>query len=704
MGDEIPLHFTAFHPDFKMMDRPNTPHQSLIDAREIALKTGLKYVYCGNVYDLERQSTYCPNCQKVLIERDWYDLGKYALRGNRCGHCGTTIPGVFLDRPGDWGRKRQPVDLRRFHSPDRDKPLSLPDRPLAGVVPDSDGKRVPEREAREEPHAVSAALGKSGRDPATRVAEQEPQTPTPSPPTPSRPLTLTPSKPASHPTSSRANGMQISTTAPDLMPEQRQMLLSTAAELVKAATLGQPPQTSIFDRTGLPLRIVAGAFVSLKRQGRLRSCCGSFGQSMPLGQCLKEAANRTATNDPRFPKISPSELPFLDLDVWLLFAPERVTERGLDRINAVTIGKHGLQIIAGDKRGLLLPGVATDNDWDSEEFLNQVCVKAGLPPTAWKSDETTLFRFEGDVIHGRLADEAASAPPRLSQLEFGQLAEFARQTVQSLLRGMTPLYYCPSVPDVDVQGVAVMVSVPETNFWLAVSRLSSKDKSPLQTTLFSQCETLTNSLRGKDLPLDELRVDILVLDDTAMHGTVAEPDLGGIDSATRGVLVTERNKQGFVYDRALSAEQLVRDASQLAQVVAPEWSPLFSLRALSTRDRFTIETTPKPASGADVRPAAVAGKFYPGDAAGVAAELDRMLGRGTDGVHDKQKVVAAMVPHAGWRFSGKLAADVLKRIELPGTVIVLGPKHTPHGVEWSVAPHRTWSFPGGQVESDQDLA
>ncbi|MCX7418555.1 MAG: AMMECR1 domain-containing protein, partial [Planctomycetia bacterium] len=92
--------------------------------------------------------------------------------------------------------------------------------------------------------------------------------------------------------------MQIPTTAPDLLPEQRYILLSTAAELVKAATLGRPAKTSQFDRTGLPLRVVAGTFVSLKRHGRLRSCCGSFGQAMQLGQCLKEAANRTATNDP----------------------------------------------------------------------------------------------------------------------------------------------------------------------------------------------------------------------------------------------------------------------------------------------------------------------------------------------------------------------------------------------------------------------
>lgn len=500
--------------------------------------------------------------------------------------------------------------------------------------------------------------------------------------------------------------MQIPTTAPNLMPEQRHLLLSTAAELVKAATLGRSPQTSVFDRTGLPLRVVAGTFVTLKRQDRLRSCCGSFGQAMKLGQCLKEAANRTATNDPRFPKISPSELPHLDIDIWLLFAPEQVTERGLDRINAITIGKHGLQIIAGDKRGLLLPGVATDNGWASEEFLNQVCVKAGLPPTAWKSDETTLFRFEGDMIHGpmssvmQLADEETSPLP-LTSADIGRLAEFCRQTIQALLQGMTPLYYCPGVPDADMHGVTTIVTIPKTNFWLSSSRISIKDKYPLQTTLFEQCEGLARAIqKNSNFPLDQLQVDIATMDDTAMHGTVDQPSLDGINTIERGVLVSERNRQAFVYHRNAPVEAVVRDASEPAQVSNPEWAQIFSMRVMTTRERFVIEMTPKPVAGADVRPPAVAGRFYPGDAASVAAELDRMLA----GDAVKQRVSAAMVPHAGWIFSGKLAADVLKRIEIPRTVIILGPKHTANGIEWSVAPHRTWSFPGGQLESDPELA
>jgi AmmeMemoRadiSam system radical SAM enzyme/AmmeMemoRadiSam system protein B/AmmeMemoRadiSam system protein A len=691
VGDEVPLHFSAFHPDFRMLDRPRTPHETLIAARDVAIRAGLKYVYVGNVDDVTRQNTFCPNCQKLLIERNWYELGEYALERDRCRHCGTHIAGVFGTRPGTWGRKRQPVDMRQFHSPDRDKPLVLPERPM--------------REA-------SVRVTGSEGDGDQRLSHPQTRAPANVQPRITPPGTIT---------------VEIPKTAPNLSPTQRQILFATAAELVRAATEGRAPETSAFDRSGMRLTIVSGTFVTLKRHGRLRSCCGSFGQAMQLNQCLREAANRTATNDPRFPKISVSELPHLHLDVWLLFAPEQVAERGLDRIKAVTIGKHGLQIIRGQQRGLLLPGVATDNGWDSEEFLNQVCVKAGLPPTAWKSDDTVLFRFEGDVIEGSMSSAGqmgVSVPPRplLTAAEFQQLTQFARQTVDSLLRGMTPLYFCPGVPDADIHGVAVKITQPGTDFWLSVSRLSPKEKYPLQTTLFTQCETLAKALAGKNLPLDKLRVDILALDDTAMHGTIAEPDLSGIDSATRGVLVTERNKQGFVFDRRLTPELLVRDASQLAQAVAPDWSQLFSLRALSSCDRFTIEMTPKPAGGTDVRPPAVAGRFYPGDAAGVARELDRMLGTNVSGtalaagpdptaINNRPAASAvplscsaAMVPHAGWFFSGKLAGDVLKRIELPRTVIIIGPKHTPNGLDWAVAPNRVWQFPGGQLESDLELA
>lgn len=117
LGDEVPLHFSAFHPDFRMRDVPRTPHETLLAARELAMRQGIKYVYTGNVDDVEHQSTYCPRCQGLLIERNWYDLGAYHLRGNQCGHCGERIAGVFQSRPGNWGRRRLPVRMAAFARP-----------------------------------------------------------------------------------------------------------------------------------------------------------------------------------------------------------------------------------------------------------------------------------------------------------------------------------------------------------------------------------------------------------------------------------------------------------------------------------------------------------------------------------------------------------------------------------------------------------
>ena len=112
LGVGIPLHFTAFHPDWKMMNVPPTPHETLNKARNIALEKGMRYVYTGNVYDKEKSSTYCHNCNNLLIERNWYELGKWNLNNSgECIHCSAKCEGHFDEFPGSWGRKRLPVTV-----------------------------------------------------------------------------------------------------------------------------------------------------------------------------------------------------------------------------------------------------------------------------------------------------------------------------------------------------------------------------------------------------------------------------------------------------------------------------------------------------------------------------------------------------------------------------------------------------------------
>ncbi|MEH6548956.1 MAG: AmmeMemoRadiSam system radical SAM enzyme [Pseudomonadales bacterium] len=112
LGCDVPLHFSAFHPDYKMMDKPRTPLKTLLRARQHGLNNGLRYVYTGNVQHPETDTTYCHQCHSALIVRDRYELHSWNLdRYGRCAQCNTLCAGVFEPKPGDWGRKRMPVRL-----------------------------------------------------------------------------------------------------------------------------------------------------------------------------------------------------------------------------------------------------------------------------------------------------------------------------------------------------------------------------------------------------------------------------------------------------------------------------------------------------------------------------------------------------------------------------------------------------------------
>ena len=115
LGTGVPLHFTAFHPDYRMRNKPRTPHEALLRARDIALRNGLHHVYVGNVHDEACSSTYCPCCGDKAIGRDWYRLTRWNLDDKgRCRSCGMAISGVYDGPPGDWGRKRKPVRLIEY--------------------------------------------------------------------------------------------------------------------------------------------------------------------------------------------------------------------------------------------------------------------------------------------------------------------------------------------------------------------------------------------------------------------------------------------------------------------------------------------------------------------------------------------------------------------------------------------------------------
>ena len=105
--------FTAFHPDYKLLDVPPTPNATLTRSRQIALDNGVRYAYTGNVHDKQGESTYCHSCGQLLIGRDWYVLSEWNLdAAGKCTKCATPCAGVFEASPGDWGPRRQPVQMK----------------------------------------------------------------------------------------------------------------------------------------------------------------------------------------------------------------------------------------------------------------------------------------------------------------------------------------------------------------------------------------------------------------------------------------------------------------------------------------------------------------------------------------------------------------------------------------------------------------
>ena len=487
LGDQTPVHFTAFHPDFRMLDRPRTPVETLLIAREIAISQGLKYVYVGNVDDETHQSTYCGNCGEMLIQRNWYELGPLSPQ-------------------------RKSMQFLQRHRP----------RTLRRGAP-----------------ATGAASGNPYESPNSRATRQR------TPPEVESAGAVASSEPRSGKT------MTDLEQGLDLDERQQQAVHAAAAELLSAAVVGRSPHLTDASLAGAAALPVLGAYVSVKRQGRLRACCGFMGQSVPLAEALKTAAARSATEDPRLPRISPSELAWLDLETWLLSGMRPVTARGEERQDAVEIGRHGLQISRGNSAGLLLPGVATEQGLNSTGFLEHVCMKAGLPPTAWKEDDVQLFTFEGASISGRIdaaRNDADPAGKLLTDEEvFESCFDRAATTSARFLIGAMPSYYIPGCSDGMVAGAAITFRMPDEAQPSSVSRLSFRPGLPMQSTLYSLAETAAKLLAARSIDsggVADLQPQLTLLYDTAMHGTLAEPDLGGFSADERALLVVQGNSVG----------------------------------------------------------------------------------------------------------------------------------------------------------------
>jgi AmmeMemoRadiSam system protein A len=184
----------------------------------------------------------------------------------------------------------------------------------------------------------------------------------------------------------------------NLSASDKEQLLKLARQAIRAHLKGEaasPPAN--------PSAVLCqpwGVFVSLHRQGNLRGCIGYLAAVKPLMAAVEEMAAAAAFHDPRFPPLREEELADLEVEISVLSPMERIT-----RIEDIQVGRHGLFVERGPSRGLLLPQVATQWQWDRLTFLQQTCCKAGLPPDAWKDAETRISIFTAEIF-------ADHGPPR----------------------------------------------------------------------------------------------------------------------------------------------------------------------------------------------------------------------------------------------------------------------------------------------------
>ena len=170
---------------------------------------------------------------------------------------------------------------------------------------------------------------------------------------------------------------------------ERELLLKIAREAIAdhvgAAPAHVPDEVEILARPG-------AAFVTLHKRGALRGCIGHIESVQPLGQVVPRCAVSAATSDPRFPPLAPDELDAIEIEISLLGPLEPITGP-----QDILVGRHGLVVERGWQRGLLLPQVATEWQWNAQQFLAHTCEKAGLPPDAWQKD-AKIWRFEAEVF------------------------------------------------------------------------------------------------------------------------------------------------------------------------------------------------------------------------------------------------------------------------------------------------------------------
>ena len=460
--------------------------------------------------------------------------------------------------------------------------------------------------------------------------------------------------------------------------DQAGLLTDAARRRVRAAAGGESsPVVLPAELAELP---AFGLFVTLKLGAELRACLGNWGResTAPLGELLTRVAGNVAAGDVRFPRIGPAECDALSIELSVMTKPQVMAERDEALIDAIEIGTHGLHIAHPQGCGLLLPNVASERGWDARTFLQQLCAKASLPPRAWHDRECRIESFRTVRVGGEPPSPEFN-PCLLGRRRFRALVATARRA----LRGERPPV--DDDPELDAprdDELGVRLGTRDGGSALAMARGVS-----LRRLVRAAADELRAGRRGGGgvAELSEFLIawhgiELAAADHPRRHAGVAD----------RAVLVVHGDRPHL--DASVNGEAL-NGALAAAGADLDTWRR-GEVRVLACATlALRREATPAP------RPAAVAGRFYPGDPDAMRQAVREYLRFPAE----REACRAVMLPHAGWAYCGDVVGRTLARVEIPRRVVVIGPRHRPMGAQWSIAPHDAWRIPGAEIPVDVAL-
>jgi len=495
--------------------------------------------------------------------------------------------------------------------------------------------------------------------------------------------------------------------APQLNEEQKTAILEAAGRKVGLTICRIENEIEEKDLHGAGNAPVYGAFVTLKRFRQVRAQSGCMGDSMPLWEALNTAAHRAALEDLRFPPLENHEIHDLQIEVWVLYSPELIGSRPEERPNFVEIGQHGLLVVHGEHRGLILPNTAAEKKLDARGFLEEACRKAHLPANAWQEDETMVFRFQGQVFSGNLKDyfpqeltHILQPPKGPGRKDLAQLADHCYRNIIKQFENRIPDYYLPAAYDGKISGACLRVRLNSLSADCA--QLHLNHPQPLQATLLGLSQNAALAMRQNKLqPADLQKTSLCIFWDPKNLGNTLTADVSGLDTRRFGILALRFGKWILGYAPGKDPASILEDVLKNSRFDRDESTTILSVQVACTDIAFMTTTVQKPMVKDTPRPAIAAGAFYPAN----VREMETMRnGFFSSEPVEKKAFSGAVIPHGGWPFAGKLLAQTLEKMELRNRILIFAPKYQALGVDWGVCPDPRWNLPGRPMEGDINLS